>query len=142
MDSIVSRRLPVIEIAEHTMQTLALIVDDEPHMLTLMQEVLRPFQMDVLRANDGEEAIAILEHYTPHLVLLDMLMPHVNGLDVLSYIASSARLEHSFVVVVTAHQQYQLDAQASRADAYLLKPIHPRELRAIIQQAMVGRAAS
>jgi CheY-like chemotaxis protein len=124
------------------MQTLALIVDDEPHMLTLLQEVLRPFQMEVLRATDGEQAIHVLEEHTPNLILLDMLMPHTNGLEVLQYIAAVPRLNNCFVVVVSAHQQYQLDAKASRADAYLLKPIHPRDLRTIIQQSMIGRAAS
>ncbi|MBI1277388.1 MAG: response regulator [Anaerolineaceae bacterium] len=117
------------------MDHLALIVDDDPHTLMLWNAVLKPSGIEVIQAGDGSQALSILEQRTPTILLLDMLMPYVSGQDVLNFVAQTPRLNDMYVVIISAHRQPE-SAQLSRANAVLLKPIRPVEIRDLIQQAI------
>ncbi len=117
------------------MDQLALIVDDDPHTLMLWNAVLKPSGIEVIQAGDGAQALDILEHRTPTILLLDMLMPYVSGLDVLDYVAKTPRLDGVYVVIISAHRQAD-SSQLARANAVLLKPIRPIEIRDLLQQAI------
>ena len=118
------------------MEHIALIVDDDQHTLLLLNEVLKTSGIRTIQAEDGAQALSILETTTPVIMLLDMLMPHVPGKQVLDYVSNTPRLDNMFVAVVSAHRYFEDSNQASRANLYIVKPIRPRDIHNALQQAL------
>lgn len=118
------------------MEHIALIVDDDQHTLVLLEQVLKPFNVQIVQAEDGAQAMKILDECTPSIMLLDMLMPRVSGTVVLDYVAQTPRLNQMQVVVISAHRQYEYSGSASRADAYLVKPIRPKDIRDAVERVI------
>jgi CheY-like chemotaxis protein len=118
------------------MEQTALIVDDDQHTLVLLNEVLKSSGLRTLQAEDGAQAMSILETTTPVIMLLDMLMPHVSGKEVLEYVGRTPRLDDMFVTVVSAHRYFEDSNQVSRANLYIVKPIRPRDIQGALQQAL------
>src|SRR5262245_56749630 len=85
---------------------LALVVEDEPALRILYGRILEKSGYQVLAANDGNEAIAILQDTEPHLLLLDIRMPNANGLAVIDYIRT-APANQMHIVVATATKEYE-----------------------------------
>ena len=105
------------------MRTTILIVDDNAQVRTLMREITaqEPSLHVVGEAEDGAEAIRLAQALRPDLILLDLVMPRVNGLETLRWI-KAARPETK-IIMVTVHVEdaYRQAAEASGADAFLLK---------------------
>lgn len=120
------------------MQPLTLLVDDDPHTLLLMEHILEPVGFKLVSAQDGLQAMKILETETPLMIFLDILMPRVTGLEVLQYVMNRSHLNHTYVVVLSSQQRRLFDhaPQLGRANAYLLKPISPLSMRQMAQQVM------
>jgi DNA-binding NtrC family response regulator len=115
-----------------------LVVDDRPNMLRLVAKILRA-DAEVVTAADGSAAIELLERERVAVVLCDLEMREVNGLEVL---AASKRLQPAAVfVLMTAYASVETAIQAMRMGAYdyLAKPFEPADLRAVILRAL-GRA--
>jgi DNA-binding response OmpR family regulator len=110
-----------------------LVVDDEPHIGRIIQMKLEHGPFDVVLAYDGREALeALAREATLDVVLLDLMMPHVSGLDVLAQLRQDAR--HSAVpcIILTAagqEQQYR-QAMALGATDFMTKPFSPKKLYA------------
>lgn len=121
------------------MENTALIVDDDQHTLFLLNEVLKSSGMKIIQAEDGAQALKILEMSTPTILLLDMLMPHIPGKQVLDYVSSTPRLDNMFVAVVSAHRYFEDSNQASRANLYIVKPVRPKDIQNALQQALARR---
>jgi DNA-binding NarL/FixJ family response regulator len=104
-------------------RTTILIVDDNAQVRTLMREITaqEPSLHVVGEAEDGAEAIRLAQALRPDLILLDLVMPRVNGLETLRWI-KAARPETK-IIMVTVHVEdaYRQAAEASGADAFLLK---------------------
>ena len=100
-----------------------LIVDDNAQLRTLMREIVaeEPDLYVMGEAADGAEAMRLVQELRPDIVLLDLVMPQVSGLEVLQWI----KTEHPKikVIIVTVHDEdaYRQAAEASGADAFLLK---------------------
>lgn len=122
------------------MDYIALIVDDDHPTLLFLEQVLRPLNVRVMQAEDGSQAIAILENHTPIILFLDMLMPTMSGLDVLEYIRRTPRLNNLFVAVVSAHSYFEPSPALERANAYYVKPIRPKDIRETTQYAISRQA--
>src|SRR5262249_51292263 len=92
-----------------------LIVDDQPNMVRLLARMLRsaPERYDVLRAFGGEEALEVLTRRTPDLILLDLLMPRVDGLAFLGQMRSDATLATIPVIAISAQTPGELLAPAT-----------------------------
>lgn len=112
---------------------LALVVEDEPALQILYARILEKAGFLVLTANDGNEAIAILQNKQPHLLLLDIRMPNANGLAVIDYIRT-APANQMHIVVATATKEYERYINVLPSAQFLLKPVLPPQLFEIAEQ--------
>ncbi len=116
------------------MEHLALVVEDEKSLRLIYDMVLTGIGFKIIHAVDGQQAIEVLENTTPDIVFLDMLLPRVNGSAVLDYIYTASRFNNTRVVVVTAHSRFGQAGLLRSQDEFLLKPIHPKDLRNAAQR--------
>jgi DNA-binding response OmpR family regulator len=120
--------------------TKILVVDDEPPMVELVRGYLAREGWDVLTAADGNEALEIARSEHPDVVVLDLMLPGVDGLEVCRQIRT---FSDAYVVMLTAKSEEvdKLIGLAVGADDYMTKPFSPRELVARIR-AILRRARS
>jgi DNA-binding response OmpR family regulator len=123
-----------------------LIVDDEPHLRMLIQQTLEDLEYDgveLLTATNGEEALESIRAEQPHLVLLDVMMPKMNGFDVCHTVKKEMGWNHVRIILLTAKGQ-EFDRNRGievGADLYMTKPFDPDALIANAREAL-GLAAS
>jgi DNA-binding response OmpR family regulator len=112
-----------------------LLVDDDPSLLVVLAEQLHDDGYDVATARDGQEAMRRLEAGWPDLVLLDLMMPRVDGLALARQIKAEADLP---IIVVSAIDTADSKARLldEVAEDYVSKPYHYPELRARIQRVL------
>ncbi|HVT84896.1 MAG TPA: response regulator [Chitinophagaceae bacterium] len=112
------------------MEQKLLIVDDEAHIRMLLEQTLEELEdeeVNFLTAENGEEALAIIQNEKPQLVFLDVMMPKMNGMDVCRRVKKELGLNEVFIVLLTAKGQ-ELDRQKGQevgADVYMTKPFDP-----------------
>ncbi|AMW28253.1 MULTISPECIES: response regulator transcription factor [Arthrospira] len=110
-----------------------LIVDDEPHIRLLLQQTLEELEdegVELLIADNGEAAIAIIKQQKPDLIFLDVMMPKMNGFDVCNAVKNELGLSDVFVIMLTAKGQ-EFDKQQGEkvgANLYMTKPFDPDEV--------------
>ena len=113
-------------------QTL-LIVDDEAHIRMLLEQTLEELEdedVNFLTAENGEEALEIIQKENPQLVFLDVMMPKMNGMEVCRRVKKELGLDNIFIVLLTAKGQ-ELDRQKGQevgADLYMTKPFDPESI--------------
>ena len=109
-----------------------LVVDDTPANISLMLDALSDAGYDVLVAESAASAFALLEHNAPDLILLDVLMPGVNGFDACVRLKADARWSEIPVLFMTALDDGSEKVRAFTAGAvdYITKPVHPPEVLA------------
>ncbi len=121
-----------------------LIADDEPDLRLLLQTTLEDPACRILEASDGESALRLIRQERPDVVILDRMMPKLNGLDVAAASLADPATKHIPLILLTA-----LDPPATRGGetvpevfAYLVKPFSPLQLLATVRQALdrVGTA--
>lgn len=113
-----------------------LIVDDQPANLTSYEVLLEDFDVDLLKATSGNEALALLMKQEVALVLLDVQMPGMDGFEVAALMRKSRRTQHIPVIFVTAiskESKYVFQGYETGAVDYLTKPIEPAILRAKVR---------
>lgn len=117
------------------MNEKVLIVDDEPNILELLEYNLKKEGYDVLRAETGEAAVAMISKQRPDIVLLDQMLPGIDGLGVLKSIRSSEALADMPVIMVTARAEEvdKIIGLELGADDYVSKPFSVRELCARVK---------
>lgn len=113
-----------------------LIVDDEPGTLQLLQLVLQADGHTIFEAHDGAEAITEFVRIRPDLVLLDILLPKVDGLDVLRAIRAEDAVAGVMVISALSSEQLAVQAMVAGADDYLSKPVSLKTLRLHIRQVL------
>jgi len=109
-----------------------MVVDDEQAILRLLSRTLKLEGYGVVVAADGRSAVALLEERRPDLVLLDIMMPELNGFQVLDLIRQHSNVP---VIMLTARGEVTTlrDALSLGADDYVRKPFHTGELLARIR---------
>jgi DNA-binding response OmpR family regulator len=117
------------------MEHKILIVDDESFIRRLIEQSLEDLEDDgvkLLTASNGEEAIATIETERPRLVLLDVMMPGMNGFDVCTTIKSKLKYNDVYIILLTAQgQEYDKHrGKMAGADTYITKPFDPDQLLA------------
>lgn len=113
---------------------LVLVIEDEMSLRTIYELVLGDAGFEVIEAADGVEALAILADIAPAVVFLDILLPRVDGIQILEYIHSAPHLKNTGIVIVTAHNRFRHTDTVSATDTFLLKPVRPHELLRAAQQ--------
>jgi PAS domain S-box-containing protein len=117
-------------------QPIILVVDDEPAILELVKNILVPAGYLVNTATNGKEALAAIQAHPYDLVLTDMIMPQMGGMELVQYL----RLHHpeTLVIVFTGFASYQdaVDAVKLGAFDYLPKPLQPEIIRHAIERAL------
>jgi CheY-like chemotaxis protein len=113
-----------------------LIVEDVPENLKYTASVLRGAGYKVQIASTAEQALITLRTLRPHLILVDFLLPGMNGLELTARIKQDARLQKSLVVALTACSAPEDEERARQAgcDGYLTKPIDARDLAERIRE--------
>ena len=125
-----------------------LIADDDPAIVHLVEVNLNLEGFDVLTAFDGEEALQMADEHLPALVLLDVMMPKLDGYEVCERIRAESRTRHISVIMLTAKSLSadKIFGLTAGADDYVLKPFDPMELiarvRATLRRAKEMRSSS
>jgi DNA-binding response OmpR family regulator len=107
-----------------------LVVDDDPVILQLLRVNFELEGFDVLTAPDGESALALAREHTPDVVVTDVMMPRMSGLELLEKLKSDPVTGAIPVLLLTAKAQ-QVDIETGRvagADDYVTKPFDPMDL--------------
>ncbi|MBZ0298240.1 MAG: response regulator [Anaerolineae bacterium] len=119
-------------------------IEDEPEMIDLVRLILSRKGMEVVGARGGQEGLRIIEQIRPNLVLLDLMMPDMDGWEVYQHLRSNPDLKHIPVIVVTSNAQSIdriLGLQVAKVEDYITKPFGPAELLASIE-VVLARAAN
>ena len=116
------------------------IADDDPDIRAMITQKLSQAGHEVTATEDGAAALAAVKRSRPDVVVLDMQMPGLSGLDVVRMIRADPTTATVPVIMVTSHSEPQFIGESfnSGADDFLAKPFRPRELAARIAQLMQG----
>jgi len=113
-----------------------LACDDEKHIVRLVQVNLERAGYEVVTANDGKEALQKVEEENPDLVVLDVMMPYMDGFEVLQNMRRNPAFRDIPVIMLTAKAQDTdvFKGWQSGVDAYLTKPFNPMELLSFVKR--------
>ncbi len=118
-----------------------LIVEDDPLMSRMYQKIFTFEKYDVLVAHDGEEALTVVQKDKPTLILLDIMMPKMNGLQVLEKLKADATTSAIPVIMLTnlAGQQDADAALSKGAVKYIIKSEHdPKQVSDMVKEILAG----
>lgn len=107
-----------------------LIVDDEPNIVMSLEYTFKKNNFEVFIARDGQEALDILKNALPDIIILDVMMPNVDGYNTLEQIKNDERLQHTKVIFLSAKNK-EKDIEkglALGADLYMTKPFSVKKL--------------
>jgi two-component system, sensor histidine kinase and response regulator len=108
-------------------------VDDDPEIRAILSRVLRQESLTVDVADDGDVALDLLRNHHYAVVLLDLMMPGIDGFEVLDAIRSDPAIEQPVVLVVSGAERAMLTRlDASRIHGVVKKPFDPNELAAVV----------
>jgi DNA-binding response OmpR family regulator len=121
-------------IAEKHLKKKILIVDDEPHIVNLIKLSIRPNKYLILEANNGKTAISIAESEMPDLILLDLMMPEMDGFEVCKILKSNPRTKNCSIIMISAKsdRDNKFKGIDLGANDYLTKPFDPAELEDMV----------
>jgi len=118
-----------------------LVADDEPHIRRLIEQSLEELEdegAEILTAANGEMALTTIRAHRPNLVIVDVMMPLMNGFDVCEQVKNDDTLRSAYVILLTAKgQEYdRRKGESVGADRYMTKPFDPDELLAIARNVL------
>lgn len=112
-----------------------LVCDDDPSLRELVRAVLGPAYR-FIEAADGTEALELARELRPDLIVLDVMLPGLSGIEVLEAIRTDPVLHDLKVVVITAWSHAEIDAQVAGADSFVAKPFDPDELSRAVEELL------
>lgn len=123
--------------------TIILLVDDEADILEFLGYNLAKEGFQILKARNGQKALELAAEHKPHLILLDIMMPGLDGIETCNQMRRIPGMQHSLIVFLTARgEDYsQIAGFEAGADDYVTKPIKPKVLVSRIQ-ALLRRLKS
>ena len=119
------------------MRTL-LIVDDEDGVRALVRMTLDSAGYEIIEAADGRRALELAREHRPDLILLDVMLPDVSGLEICRQLKSQPELSSTTVIMLTARAQSSDvgDAEEAGADGYFTKPFSPLALTRKVEDVL------
>ena len=123
------------------MKEKILIVEDNPLNMKLLEMVLRAKNYNLLKATDGEEALDMAMREQPDLIIMDIQLPKINGLEVTRKLRETPAFSQTPIIAITA---YAMKGDRERVigsgcSTYLSKPINTRELPEMIAEMLLQR---
>jgi DNA-binding response OmpR family regulator len=121
--------------------TRVVCIEDEPEMIDLVKLILSRKGFDVMGARGGQEGLQLIERVRPELVLLDLMMPDIDGWEVYQRMKANPAMNQIPVIVVTAKAQSidkMLGLHIAKVDDYLTKPFGPAELLSSVEKVLAG----
>jgi len=117
------------------MSKTILIVEDEPKNMKLLRDLLQRFGYEILEASDGEEGVKSAGENIPNLVLMDIMMPKMDGLEATRIIKADAKTKHIPIIALTS---YAMKGDRERTieagcDGYIAKPVDILEVLKTIE---------
>lgn len=118
-------------------QKKILIIDDDSNIVLMTKSRLEANAYQVATADSGGEGIKMAKEWKPDLILLDMIMPAMEGPDVCQHIKSDSQTRHIPIIILTASTKKEIQIKCLKAGALvvILKPFNPGELLALIKKA-------
>ena len=122
------------------MKYKVLIVEDNPMNMRLIEMILKSDSYLLLKARDGEEALAIAAIDHPDLVLMDIRLPRLSGLEVARRLRRKAQFSHIPIIALTAHAMKGDEEKAIEAgcNSYVSKPIDTRKLPRLVAKTLAA----
>jgi two-component system KDP operon response regulator KdpE len=117
-----------------------LVVDDEPQITRVLKTTLSSRGYGTRIASDGDEAVQIMKEWSPDLVITDLRMPNMDGLELCRHIRARSRIP-IIVLSVKGEERTKVEALDSGADDYVIKPFSVNELLARVRAALRRAAA-
>ncbi len=117
-------------------KTKVLLVDDEPNILLSLDFLMRKKGYGVFIARNGKEALQLIRAEQPDIIILDIMMPEVDGYEVCEFVKQSPELKHIKIIILSAkskEEEIEKGYQAG-ADLYFTKPFSTRELIAHVSE--------
>jgi len=117
-----------------------LLVDDDPGFRALLRATFEAVDVDVTEAGGAVEAAALISQHQPEVIVLDVGMPGIDGIQFCREVKASDLTRDIRIVLLTGHDDLEDVAGAAGADALLLKPFRPLELLAVVERLAGGRS--
>ena len=114
-------------------------IEDEPDMIDLVRLILAPQGFEVVGASNGAEGLRLVESLRPALVLLDLMMPNMDGWEVYQRMKANDEMNKIPVIVITAKAQSidkMLGLRIAKVDDYITKPFGPTQLIKSIEKVL------
>ena len=110
--------------------TKVLLVDDEPNILVALEFLVKKEGYRVFKAQNGEQALAAMAAEQPHIVLLDVMMPGMDGFELARKIRANDKYDHTRIIFLTAKgtQEDRFQGYATGGEVYITKPFDNDEL--------------
>ena len=123
------------------MKEKVLIVEDNPLNMRLIDMTLRGKGYTLLKATDGEEALDVAIRERPELIIMDLQLPKMSGLEVTRKLRQTPAFSHIPIIAITAYAMKGDEEKAIDAgcDAYLSKPINTHELPGVVAKMLLQR---
>ncbi len=117
-----------------------LVVEDSPAQQAMIADLLKGSGLDVTSASDGVEALEQIQGHRPDLIVLDIVMPRMNGYEVCRRLKADPKTQHLPIVMCSSKGE-EFDrywGMKQGADAYIAKPFQPTELVGTVKQLLRG----
>jgi DNA-binding response OmpR family regulator len=112
----------------HTIMKKVLIVDDNSDILWVVETILKRYGFDVLSTLKGEEVMAKTKKYNPQLILLDVFLSGMDGIEVCNTLKSTPETKNIPIIMFSAHTNSQDLMKFCKADDFVAKPFDSNEL--------------
>jgi DNA-binding response OmpR family regulator len=116
-----------------------LLVDDDQDTTKLLEHILSEDGHEVRSLNNGDDTVPAALSFDPNLIVLDMILPSMNGLDVCRNLRANTQLAHTPIIFFTSVSDIEkkIAAFGFGANDYIIKPVYPQELKVRIK-ALIG----
>lgn len=125
-----------------TKELKVLIVDDSKNIRRLVSVILGKEGYTFIEAGNGIDALEKASLERPDLIILDIIIPGINGLKVCEEIRRNPKLKETGIIILTSEATYEArsKAHAAGADVFIIKPFEPTDLRTAAREVLKGRS--